>query len=103
MAPKPQQEESAPNIVVGLDLGTTKTCALIAEVAGPGVLNVIGVGTTPSAGMRRGQVVNIDATVESIVRAVQEAERMAGVKVEHVFVGVAGEHTRGMTSSGVIA
>src|SRR5438874_12144319 len=100
---KPMLEQTPGNVVVGLDLGTTKTCALIAEIGPQGQVNIIGLGTTPSTGLRKGVVVNIESTVDSIVKAVHEAERMAGVKVSSVFVGVAGDHIKGMTSSGVIA
>ncbi len=97
------QEGTPDNIVVGLDLGTTKTCALIAEVGEQGELNVIGVGNAPSTGLRKGVVVNIESTVDSIQRAVREAERMAGVRADSLFVGVGGDHIKGMTSNGVVA
>ena len=71
----------APDLVVGLDVGTTKVCAIITEPAPRGALNVIGVGTAPSRGLRRGIVVNIDSTVEAIKTAIGEAEQMAGVEV----------------------
>jgi len=89
-------------LVVGLDLGTTKTCCLIADVSG-GQLSVIGVGRAPSAGLRKGVVVNIESTVESIQRAIAEAEHQAGVKVGAAYVSVGGEHIKGLTSHGVIA
>ncbi len=90
------------DIVVGLDIGTTKICALIAEVAN-GTVDIIGIGTAPSRGLRKGVVVNIDATVETIRRAVEEAELMAGVRITAAFVGIAGGHIRGLNSRGVIA
>ncbi|MFN2433160.1 MAG: cell division protein FtsA [Gemmatimonadota bacterium] len=90
------------NIVVGLDIGTTKVCAIIAEVDEVGV-KVVGVGTTRSEGLRRGVVVNLDKTVESITRAVEEAELMAGVEVRSVYAGIAGDHIRSVNSHGVIA
>jgi cell division protein FtsA len=90
-------------LLVGLDLGTTKTCCLVAEVTADGGLSVIGVGRAPSAGLRKGVVVNIEATVESIQRAVAEAERMAGVKVGAAYVSVGGDHIKGLTSHGVVA
>ncbi len=96
--------EGAPdNLLVGLDLGTTKTTCLVAEALGDGSLHVIGVGTAPSTGMKKGAVINIEATVGSISKAVGEAERMAGVKVRSAFVGVGGEQVKGLTSHGVIA
>src|SRR6059036_3880426 len=91
------------DLVVGLDVGTTKICAIIAEPAARGVLDVIGVGTAPSRGLRRGIVVNIDSTVEAIKTAVAEAEQMAGVEISGVYAGVAGGHIRGVNSRGVVA
>lgn len=90
-------------LLVGLDLGTTKTCCLVAEATADGSLSVIGVGRAPSTGLRKGVVVNIESTVESIQRAVQEAERMAGVRIGSAYVSVGGEHIKGLTSHGVIA
>ena len=91
-----------PDLVVGLDVGTTKICALIAEPAGRGPLNVLGVGTAPSRGIRRGIVVNIDSTVEAIKTAIGEAEQMAGVEVSGVYAGIAGGHIRGVNSRGAV-
>jgi len=91
-----------PDLVVGLDVGTTKICALIAEPAGRGPLNVLGVGTAPSRGIRRGIVVNIDSTVEAIKTAIGEAEQMAGVEVSGVYAGLAGGHIRGVNSRGAV-
>jgi cell division protein FtsA len=89
--------------VVGLDVGTTKVCAVIAEPATGGGIDVVGVGAAASRGLRRGVVVNIDSTVEAIKHAVGEAERMAGAEVGGVHVGVAGGHIRGVNSRGVVA
>ena len=89
-------------LVTGLDVGTTKVCAVIAEQTPAGGLGIIGVGTSPSRGLRKGVVVNIDSTVEAIKKAVGEAEAMAGVEVESVFAGVAGGHIRGINSRGVV-
>lgn len=91
------------NIIVGLDLGTTKICALIAEVQPQGLVNILGVGIKPSKGLRKGVVVNIENTIESVKAAVAEAERMAGVHVGSVFAGIAGGHIKGLNSHGVIA
>jgi cell division protein FtsA len=88
--------------VVGLDVGTTKVCAVIAEPGPGGGLDVVGVGAAASRGLRRGVVVNIDSTVEAIKRAVGEAEDMAGAEVAGVYVGVAGGHIRGINSRGVV-
>jgi len=90
------------DLIVGLDLGTTKTCAIIAEAHG-GEIDVIGIGISPSKGLKKGMVVHIDATVEAIRRALEEAELMAGTKVDSVFVGIAGSHIKGLNSRGVIA
>jgi len=91
------------NIVVGLDIGTTKIASVVAEVDDGGKIKIIGVGVSESHGLRRGVVVNIDKTVKSISNAVEASERMAGVKVEKVFAGIAGDHIRSINSRGVIA
>lgn len=92
-----------PGIYVGLDLGTTKICAVIAEVSIDGTWRVIGVGTAPSDGLRRGVVVDVGKTVQSIARAVQGAQTEAGVEIRTVFAGIAGEHIGSLDSSGAIA
>jgi cell division protein FtsA len=89
--------------VVGLDVGTTKICTVIAALTGGGGLDVIGVGTAPSRGLRRGVVANIEATVEAIRQSVAGAEQMADVEVSGVYAGVAGGHIRGVNSRGVVA
>jgi cell division protein FtsA len=94
---------SKPELVVGLDVGTTKICAVIAAPHGTKGLDVVGVGAAPSRGLRRGVVVNIDSTVEAIKQAVAEAEQMAGVEVSAVYAGVAGGHIRSVNSRGVVA
>ena len=91
------------NIVVGLDVGTTKVCAIIGEVNEDGMVDIIGLGTAPSRGLRRGVVVNIDHTVASIRKAVDDAELMAGCRAETVFAGISGGHIKGINSHGVIA
>src|SRR5665213_2045355 len=78
--------------IAGLDIGTTKTCAVIAA-SGPDGLEIIGVGEAPSTGMRKGGVTDLEATVHAIEAATEKAERMAGVHVSHVYAGVTGEHT----------
>jgi cell division protein FtsA len=90
-------------LVCGLDLGSTKTCAVIAEAAGGGggKLRVLGVGLAKTSGVRRGVVRNIEETTQSVVRALTIAERMAGVKVPGVYCGIAGEHIRTQVSSGL--
>jgi cell division protein FtsA len=92
------------NIVVGLDIGTTKICAVVSEIGeGIGTVDIIGIGTSPSRGLKKGIVVNIENTVESIKRAVEEAELMSGVEINSVYTGIAGSHIRGFNSRGVIA
>ena len=89
--------------LVGLDIGQTKVCVLIAEPRDLGSIDIIGFGSAPSRGMRKGVVVNLDACVSSIKQAVEEAELMAGCSVDRAFVGVAGAHVRGLNSRGVVA
>jgi len=96
-------KEQKQDIVVGLDLGTTKVCTIIGERDDDGQVHIIGVGTTPSTGLKKGSVVNIEQTIASIKKSVQDAERMAGVEVGSVFAGVAGGHIKGLNSRGVIA
>lgn len=91
------------HIVVGLDIGTTKICAIVAEVNEEGSVNIIGVGSSPSRGLRKGVVVNIESTVESIKKAVEEAELMAAVQINSVYTGIAGSHISGENSRGVVA
>ena len=94
-------------LVCGLDIGTTKTCAVIAEIAGElpraPEARILGVGRSRTSGVRRGVVRDIDETTRSVVDAVASAERMAGFKIEGVWVGIAGEHVRAITSPGVVA
>ncbi|MBI4042382.1 MAG: cell division protein FtsA [Deltaproteobacteria bacterium] len=90
------------NIVVGLDIGTTKICAIVGEMLGSHV-EIIGIGTHPSTGLRKGVVINIESTVESIRRAVEEAELMAGCSITSVYAGIAGGHIKGFNSHGIIA
>ena len=88
--------------IVGLDVGTTKVCAVIGEPSGDGALEILGVGLAESEGQRRGVVVDVDATVQSTKAAVEEAELMAGISVDRAYVGVAGGHIRGFNSRGAI-
>jgi cell division protein FtsA len=90
------------SVVVGLDIGTTKICTVVAEVV-DGQVNIIGLGTHPSKGLRKGVVINIESTVQSIKKAVEEAELMAGVHLTSVYAGIAGGHIKGINSHGVIA
>lgn len=91
------------NLIVGLDIGTTKICCIIGERSPSGGVDIIGLGQHASRGLRKGVVVNIDSTVESIKSAVEEAELMAGCEIESVFVGIAGGHIHSMNSHGIIA
>jgi cell division protein FtsA len=89
-------------IIVGLDIGTTKMCAVVGEVR-PDSIEIIGIGSHPSEGLRKGVVVNIEKTVESIKKAIEEAETMAGCEISSVYAGIAGGHIKGFNSHGVIA
>ena len=91
------------HIVVGLDIGTTKICAIVAQVTPDEGVTIIGVGSSPSRGLRKGIVVNIDSTVESIKKAVEEAELMAAVQINSVYIGIAGSHIASQTVKGVVA
>lgn len=90
------------NVVVGLDIGTTKIAAIVGEVTPEGI-DIIGIGTAPSKGLRKGVVINIESTVASIKRAIEEAELMAGCEIGSVFAGIAGGHIRGFNSHGIVA
>ncbi|MBW6484539.1 MAG: cell division protein FtsA [Syntrophobacterales bacterium] len=89
------------NVIVGLDIGTTKTCVVVAELRETGI-EIMGVGSHPSEGLRKGVVVNIESTVESIKGAVEEAERSAGCEISSVYVGIAGAHIHGQNSLGIV-
>ena len=90
-------------IIVGLDIGTAKTCAVIGEYNDAGVLEITGVGTVPSTGLRKGVVVNIEATLQAVAKAIEAAELMSGREVKECFVGVAGANIEGINSRGVVA
>ncbi len=90
------------NLIVGLDIGTTKICAIVGNLTEDG-LDIVGIGTSPSKGLRKGVVINIESTVEAIQKALREAELMAGCEIKSVFAGIAGGHIRGFNSQGVIA
>jgi cell division protein FtsA len=92
-----------PSVVAGLDLGTTKVCAAITEADGEGPPRIIGVGQHPSEGLRRGVIVDVEKTVQAVGKAVKQAELMAGVEVEAVYAGIAGEHIHSFNSTGVVA
>ncbi len=91
------------NLVIGLDIGTSKVVALVGEAGTDGAIEVLGIGSQPSRGLKKGVVVNIESTVQSIQRAVEEAELMAGCEIHSVYAGIAGNHVRSLNSHGVVA
>jgi cell division protein FtsA len=91
------------NIIVGLDIGTSKVIALVGELKPDQSIEVIGIGSAPSRGLKHGVVVNIDMTVQSIQRAIEQAELMAGVDIHAVYTGIAGSHVRSLNSHGIVA
>ncbi len=98
MAKKPDK-----NIIVGLDIGTSKVVAIVGEVKADNEIEIIGIGSHPSRGLKKGVVVNIESTVQSIQRAVEEAELMAGVEIDRVYAGIAGSHVSSLNSHGIVA
>ena len=90
-------------MIVGLDIGTSKVVAIVGEINSEGGIEVVGIGSHPSKGMKKGVVVNIESTVQSIQRAVEEAELMAGCQIHSVYVGIAGSHIRSLNSHGIVA
>jgi cell division protein FtsA len=93
---------SKPATIAGLDIGTTKTCAVVATASATG-LDIIGIGEAPSLGLRKGVITDLEETVRSIEAATEKAERMAGVHISHVYVGVTGEHVQSTNNRGVVA
>ncbi|MBN1961453.1 MAG: cell division protein FtsA [Deltaproteobacteria bacterium] len=90
-------------LIVGLDIGTTKICCIVGEPNESGGIDIVGIGTHPSRGLRKGVVINIEATVASIKQAIQEAELMAGCEITHVYAGISGGHIKGQNSTGIVA
>ena len=90
-------------MIVGLDIGTSKVVAIVGEIGPEGDIEVVGIGSHPSKGLKKGVVVNIESTVQSIQRAVEEAELMAGCQIHSVYVGIAGSHIRSLNSHGIVA
>jgi cell division protein FtsA len=90
-------------LIVGLDIGTSKVVAIVGEIGLDGDIEIVGIGSNPSKGMKKGVVVNIESTVHSIQRAVEEAELMAGCQIHSVYVGIAGSHIRSLNSHGIVA
>ncbi len=95
--------ENEENMIVGLDIGTSKIVAIVGSIGERGELEIIGTGSYPSSGLRKGVVVNIEATVNSIQRAIEEAELMAGCSIHSVYAGIAGSHIRSLNSHGIVA
>ncbi|MGI9318099.1 MAG: cell division protein FtsA, partial [bacterium] len=91
------------NLIVGIDIGTSKVLAIVGEIGVDGEIEVIGVGHHPARGLRKGVVANIESTVQSIQRAVEEAELMAGCQIYSAFAGIAGAHINSFNSHGVVA
>ena len=90
-------------MIVGLDIGTSKVVAMVGELGDDGMIEIVGVGSHPSRGLKKGVVVNIESTVQSIQRAVEEAELMAGCQIHSVYAGIAGNHIRSLNSHGIVA
>lgn len=99
MAKKPTSKD----LLVGIDIGTSKVVTLVGEATGDGSINILGMGSHSSQGLKRGVVVNIEATVQSIQRSVEEAERTAGCEIYSAFTGIAGSHISGINSHGIVA
>ncbi len=95
--------DETPERIVGLDIGTSKVVAIVGEVTADGGIEVVGIGSHPSRGLKKGVVVNIESTVQSIQRAVEEAELMCGTQIDAVYAGIAGSHIRSMNSHGIVA
>ncbi|MEE8428836.1 MAG: cell division protein FtsA [Gammaproteobacteria bacterium] len=91
------------NMIVGLDIGTSKVVAVVGEITPDGEIEIVGIGSHPSRGLKKGVVVNIESTVHSIQRAVEEAELMAGCQIHSVYAGIAGSHIRSLNSHGIVA
>jgi cell division protein FtsA len=96
-------KRSEKNLIIGLDIGTSKVVAIVGEVRSDGGIEIIGIGSHPSRGLKKGVVVNIESTVQSIQRAVEEAELMAGCEIHSVYAGIAGSHIRSLNSHGIVA
>ncbi len=97
------KKKSDRNLIVGLDIGTSKVVALVGEIKSDNSIEIIGFGSHPSRGLKKGVVVNIESTVASIQRAVEEAELMAGCQINSVYTGIAGSHVRSLNSHGIVA
>jgi cell division protein FtsA len=96
-------KKSDKNLIVGLDIGTSKVVAIVGEMSPTGEIEIIGIGSCRSRGLKKGVVVNIESTVHSIQRAIEEAELMAGCEIHSVYAGIAGNHIRSLNSHGIVA
>ena len=96
-------KKSDKNMLIGLDIGTSKVVAIVGEINDEGEIEIIGLGSHPSNGLKKGVVVNIESTVQSIQHAVEEAELMAGCEINSVYAGIAGSHIRSLNSHGIVA
>lgn len=96
-------KKTAKDVIVGLDIGTSKVVAIVGETGGDGRLEVVGLGSHPSRGLKKGVVVDIEATTQSIRRAVEEAELMAGCRIQSVYAGISGSHVKSFNSQGIVA
>ena len=96
-------KKSDKNMLIGLDIGTSKVVAIVGEVNNEGEIEIIGLGSHPSNGLKKGVVVNIESTVQSIQNAIEEAELMAGCEINSVYAGIAGSHIRSLNSHGIVA
>ncbi len=96
-------KRSEKNLIIGLDIGTSKVVAIVGELKPDNGIEIIGIGSHPSRGLKKGVVVNIESTVQSIQRAVEEAELMAGCEIHSVYAGIAGSHIRSLNSHGIVA
>ena len=95
--------DSGRRLIVGLDIGTSKVAAIVGEITPDGEIEIIGIGSHRSRGLKKGVVVNIESTVQSIQRAIEEAELMAGCHIDEVYAGIAGSHVRSLNSHGIVA
>ncbi len=96
-------KETERNLIIGLDIGTSKVAAIVGEVTESGGIEVIGIGSTPSKGLKKGVVINLESTVSSIEIAIEEAELMAGCDIRSVYAGIAGSHIKSLNSHGIVA
>ena len=97
----PKKDEK--DLIVGLDIGTSKVVAIVCEITSDDRVEIVGIGSHPSRGLKKGVVVNIESTVQSIQRAIEEAELMAGCEIHSVYAGIAGSHIRSLNSHGIVA